>query len=232
MQIDVISDTVCPWCFIGKRRLQKAMALRPDIVFDVKWRPYQLDAQVPKGGMDRQAYMRLKFGDDPKKIVEMYKLIAAEGAKDGIEFDFASIQRRPNTLDSHRLIRWAEAAGVQDDVVERLFIAYFENAEDIGDIRVLADIADMCGMDGVEVAQMLESDTDLGLVEREDQIAREMGVTGVPAMIFGNRLAVSGAREPEVLVSVIDRVTEMTGNQPAVEAEDGADDDTDEDGEK
>lgn len=232
MQIDVISDTVCPWCFIGKRRLHKAMALRPDIAFDVKWRPYQLDTQVPRGGMDRQAYMRAKFGDDPKRIVEMYKLIAAEGAKDGIEFDFASIQRRPNTLDSHRLIRWAEAAGVQDDVVERLFIAYFENAEDIGDIRVLADIADMCGMDGVEVAQMLESDTDLGLVEREDQIAREMGVTGVPAMIFGNRLAVSGAREPEVLVSVIDRVTEMTGNQPAAEAEDEPDDDADEDDEK
>ena len=220
MQIDVISDTVCPWCFIGKRRLQKAMALRPDIAFDVRWRPYQLDATVPRGGMDRQAYMRAKFGDDPKKIVEMYKLIAAEGAKDGIEFDFASIQRRPNTLDSHRLIRWAEAAGVQDDVVERLFIAYFENAEDIGDIRVLADIADMCGMDGVEAAQMLESDTDLSLVAREDQIAREMGVTGVPAMIFGNRLAVSGAREAEVLVSVIDRVSEMTGNQPAAEPDD------------
>lgn len=220
MQIDVISDTVCPWCFIGKRRLQKAMALRPDIAFDVRWRPYQLDAAVPKGGMDRQAYMRAKFGDDPKKIVEMYKLIAAEGAKDGIEFDFASIQRRPNSLDSHRLIRWAEAAGVQDDVVERLFIAYFENAEDIGDVRVLADIADMCGMDGVEVAQMLEGDADLSLVAREDQIAREMGVTGVPAMIFGNRLAVSGAREAEVLVSVIDRVTEMAGNQPVTEPDD------------
>ena len=220
MQIDVISDTVCPWCFIGKRRLQKAMALRPDIAFDVRWRPYQLDAAVPKGGMDRQAYMRAKFGDDPKKIVEMYKLIAAEGAKDGIEFDFASIQRRPNSLDSHRLIRWAEAAGVQDDVVERLFIAYFENAEDIGDVRVLADIADMCGMDGVEVAQMLEGDADLSLVAREDQIAREMGVTGVPAMIFDNRLAVSGAREAEVLVSVIDRVTEMAGNQPVTEPDD------------
>jgi predicted DsbA family dithiol-disulfide isomerase len=225
MQIDVISDTVCPWCFIGKRRLQKAMALRPDIVFDVRWRPYQLDATVPRGGMDRQAYMRAKFGDDPKKIVEMYKLIAAEGAKDGIEFDFASIQRRPNTLDSHRLIRWAEAAGVQDDVVERLFIGYFENAEDIGDIRILADIADMCGMDGLEVAEMLEGDTDLSLVAREDEIAREMGVTGVPAMIFGNRLAVSGAREADVLVSVIDRVSEMTGNQPAAAPEGEADED-------
>ena len=209
MQIDVISDTVCPWCFIGKRRLQRAMEMRPGIVFDVKWRPYQLDTTVPRGGMDRQAYMRAKFGDDPKKIVEMYKLIAAEGEKEGIEFDFAAIQRRPNTLDSHRLIRWAEGHGVQDDVVERLFIAYFENGEDIGDIRVLADIADVCGMDGVVTAQMLEDGTDLELVAREDQIAREMGVTGVPAMIFGGKLAVSGAREPQVLASVIDRVTEM-----------------------
>jgi len=213
MQIDVISDTVCPWCFIGKRRLMRAMALRPHIAFDVKWRPYRLDPTIPKTGLDRQAYMRAKFGDDPMKIVEMYKLITAEGAKDGIEFDFAAIRRRPDTLDSHRLIRWAEANGVQDEVVERLFIAYFENGEDIGDIRVLADIADLSGMDGVEVAEMLEGDTDSALVEREDQIAHEMGVTGVPAMIFGNKLAVSGAREPEMLAVVIDRVAAMSSGQ-------------------
>jgi predicted DsbA family dithiol-disulfide isomerase len=228
MQIDVISDTVCPWCFIGKRRLMRAMEQRPNIPFDVKWRPYRLDPAVPKGGMDRQAYMRAKFGDDPMRIVEMHKLIAAEGAKEGIEFDFAAITRRPDTLDSHRLVRWAEAAGVQDEVVERLFIAYFENGEDIGDIRILADIADLCGMDGVDVARMLESDTDIAMVEREDQIAHEMGVTGVPAMIFGNRLAVSGAREPEVLLSVIDRVTEMADPKPqAVEPEPDDDEDVD-----
>ena len=214
MQIDVISDTVCPWCFIGKRRLMRAMAMRPDIPFDVKWRPYRLDPTVPKGGMDRQAYMRAKFGDDPMAIVEMHKQIASEGAKDGIEFDFAALKRRPDTLDSHRLIRWAEAAGVQDEVVERLFIAYFENGEDIGDVRVLADIADLCGMDGVEVAQMLETDADAALVEREDQIAHEMGVTGVPAMIFGGKLAVSGARDAEMLAVVIDRVAAMSAEQP------------------
>ena len=219
MQIDVISDTVCPWCFIGKRRLMRAMEQRPGIAFDVKWRPYRLDPTVPRGGMDRQAYMRARFGEDRMKIVEMHKLIAEEGAKDGIEFDFGAIARRPDTLDSHRLIRWAEANGVQDDVVERLFIAYFENGEDIGEIRVLADIADICGMDGVEVAQMLESDADIALVEREDQIAHEMGVTGVPAMIFGNRLAVSGAREPELLLSVIDRVAEMSAGKPAADTD-------------
>src|SRR3569833_433110 len=209
MQIDVISDTVCPWCFIGLWWLLCAMAMRPHIAFDVKWRPYRLDPTIPKGGMDRQAYMRAKFGDDPMAVVEMHKQIASEGAKDGIEFDFAAIRRRPDTLDSHRLIRWAEHAGVQDEVVERLFIAYFENGEDIGDIRVLADIADLCGMDGVDVAEMLETDTDRALVEREDQIAHEMGVTGVPAMIFGGKLAVSGAREPDMLALVIDRVSEM-----------------------
>jgi predicted DsbA family dithiol-disulfide isomerase len=217
MQIDVISDPVCPWCFIAKRRLARAMAQRPQIDFDVKWRPYRLDPTLPREGMDRQVYMRLKFGEDPMKVVEMHKLIAAEGAKDGIEFDFAAITRRPDTLDAHRLIRWAEAVGSQDDVVERLFIAYFENGEDIGDIRVLSDIADLCGMDGLEVAGLLEGDTDLGLVTREDQIAREMGVTGVPAMIFGGRLAVSGAREPEVLLSVIDRVTALQAGEPADE---------------
>src|SRR5258706_1914699 len=184
MQIDVISDSVCPWCIIGKRWLMGAMALRPNIVFDVKWRPYRLDPTVPKGGMNRQAYMRAKFGDDPMKIVEMHRLIAAEGAKEGIEFDFAAIQRRPDTLDSHRLIRWAEANGVQDEVVERLFVAYFENGEDIGDIRVLADIADLCGMDGVEVAEMLEGDTDRAMVEREGQIPHRMAVTAVPAVTF------------------------------------------------
>jgi predicted DsbA family dithiol-disulfide isomerase len=226
MQIDVISDTVCPWCFIGKRRLAKAMEMRPQVAFDVRWRPYQLDGSVPKGGIPREAYLSAKFGAEGR-LTEMHRLIAAEGAKDGIEFDFAAIARQPNTVDSHRLVRWAEAAGVQDDVVERLFIAFFENGEDIGDIRVLADIADMSGMDGLEVARMLESDTDRAMVEREDQIAREMGVTGVPAFIFGGKLAVAGAREPELLVSVIDRVLAMQAGEPAPANDDAGEDEED-----
>lgn len=208
MQIDFISDTVCPWCFIGKRRLARAIAMRPAISFDVRYRPYRLDPSLPRGGMDRAAYMAAKFGKNGG-VEEAQKVIAAEGAKEGIEFDFAAIQRAPNTLDSHRLIRWAALTGAQDEVVERLFAAYFENGEDIGDIRVLADIADVSGMDGAQVADMLESDQDLALVEREDQLAREMGVTGVPAMIFANKVAVSGAREPQVLTMVIDKALEM-----------------------
>jgi len=208
MQIDFISDTVCPWCFIGKRRLARAIAMRPSITFDVRFRPYRLDPTVPKGGLDREAYLAAKFGKNGG-IAEAQRVIAAEGAKEGIEFDFAAIKRAPNTLDSHRLIRWAELTGVQDDVVERLFAAYFENGEDIGDIRVLADIADVSGMDGAQVADMLESDQDAALVEREDKLAHEMGVTGVPAMIFANKVAVSGAREPDVLVTVIDKALEI-----------------------
>ncbi len=208
MQIDFISDTVCPWCFIGKRRLARAIAMRPAISFDVRYRPYRLDPSVPKGGLERDAYLAAKFGKNGG-VKDAQKVIAAEGAKEGIEFDFAAIRRAPNTLDSHRLIRWAALTGAQDEVVERLFAAYFENGEDIGDIRVLADIADVSGMDGAQVADMLESDQDLALVEREDQLAREMGVTGVPAMIFANKVAVSGAREPEVLTMVIDKALEM-----------------------
>ncbi|MBS0279546.1 MAG: DsbA family oxidoreductase [Proteobacteria bacterium] len=208
MQIDFISDTVCPWCFIGKRRLARAIAMRPAISFDVRYRPYRLDPSLPKGGMDRDAYMTEKFGKNGG-VEDAQKVIAAEGAKEGIEFDFAAIRRAPNTLDSHRLIRWAALTGAQDEVVERLFAAYFENGEDIGDIRVLADIADVSGMDGAQVADMLESDQDSALVEREDQLAREMGVTGVPAMIFANKVAVSGAREPQVLTMVIDKALEM-----------------------
>jgi predicted DsbA family dithiol-disulfide isomerase len=206
MQIDVISDTVCAWCFIGKRRVGRAFAMRPGILFDIRWRPFRLDPAIPKTGLDRKAYLGAKFGG--ADMAQAHRLLAQEGEKEDIVFAFDAIARAPNTLDSHRLIRWAEVSGVQDDVVERLFIAYFENGEDIGDIRVLADIADLCGMDGTDVARMLESDTDAALVEREEELAREMGVTGVPAFIFGGRIAVSGAREPEILAGAIDKAME------------------------
>src|SRR3984957_11457325 len=208
MQIDFISDTICPWCFIGKRRLGRALAMRPNILFDVRYRPYRLDPAVPRQGVDRAQYLAARFGADGK-LEEAHAAIAAEGAKEDIAFDWAAIRKTPNTVDSHRLIRWAEAQGVQDDVVERLFVAYFENGEDIGDIRVLADIADLCGMDGAQIADLLETDTDVANIEREDRLAHEMGVTGVPAMIFGGKIAVSGAREPEMLAMAIDKAAEM-----------------------
>jgi predicted DsbA family dithiol-disulfide isomerase len=216
MQIDVISDTVCPWCYIGKRRLGRALELRPEIEFEVMWRPYRLDPTVPKGGVDRRTYMRNKFGEGPN-VQAMGETLKAEGAKEGIAFDFDKIERRPDTLDSHRLIRWAAAIGLQDSVVERLFAAYFLEGRDIGDPAVLEFLAADVGMDSIEVAELLGGDTDLAAVEREAKLASEMGITGVPTFIFASRFVISGAREPEVLVKVIDKALETAEEEPSSE---------------
>ena len=140
MTIDIVSDAVCPWCYVGKRRLEAALAGSGDANVAVQWRPFQLDPTIPSEGLDRQAYMRAKFRDDAR-LAEVHQRLKALGAEVGIKFDFAAIKRSPNTLDAHRLIRWAGEAGVQDAVVERLFSAYFERGEDIGDRDVLARIA-------------------------------------------------------------------------------------------
>jgi predicted DsbA family dithiol-disulfide isomerase len=218
MQIDVVSDTVCPWCYIGKRRLARALELRPEVEFDVRWRPYRLDPNVPRAGVDRRAYTKAKFGDGPK-IQAMSDAIKAEGVREGIAFAFERIERRPDTLDSHRLIRWAAAVGVQDAAVERLFAAYFIEGRDIGDAAVLEYLAADIGMDSLQVAELLADDTDLAAVEREAKLAGEMGITGVPTFIFANRFALSGAREPEVLLKVIDKALEeaATAEEPVNE---------------
>lgn len=217
MQIDVISDTVCPWCFIGKRRLARALEMRPEVEFDVYWRPYRLDPTVPKGGVDRRTYMKNKFGEGPK-VAAMSEALVAEGAKEGIAFAFDKIERRPDTLDSHRLIRWAGVAGLQDSAVERLFAAYFLEGRDIGDAGVLEFLAADIGMDSIQVAEMLAGDADLAAVEREAKLASEMGITGVPTFIFANRFAISGAREPELLVRVIDKALDEAEEPPASES--------------
>jgi len=207
MQIDVISDTVCPWCFIGKRRLARALEMRPEIEFEIVWRPYQLDPNVPREGADRATYMKAKFGDGPR-VSAMSESLKSEGLREGIPFAFDKIERRPNTLDSHRLIRWAAAAGIQDTVVERLFAAYFLEGRDIGDPAVLEFLAADVGMDSIEVAELLAGDTDIAVVEREAKLAGEMGITGVPAFIFANKFVLAGAREPEVIAQVIDKALE------------------------
>jgi predicted DsbA family dithiol-disulfide isomerase len=207
MQIDVVSDTACPWCFVGKRRLARALEMRPEVAFDVQWRPYQLDPDIPRGGVDRAQYMKAKFGDGPR-VQAMSDALKAEGLREGIPFAFERIDRRPNTLDSHRLIRWAASAGLQDAVVERLFAAYFLEGRDIGDPAVLEFLAADVGMDSIQVAELLAEDTDRASVEREARLAGEMGITGVPTFIFASKYVLSGAREPEVLVQVIDKALE------------------------
>jgi predicted DsbA family dithiol-disulfide isomerase len=204
MQIDIVSDTVCPWCFIGKRRIERAMALRPDVKFDVTWRPYRLDPSIPREGVDRRAYLKAKFGDSPRTSA-MGDAIRSEGASEGIAFAFDKIAKSPNTLDSHRLIRWAASAGVQNDVVDRLFQAYFLEGQDIGSSAVLSEVADNAGMDGDLVAKLLAGDADLESVEREAGLANEMGITGVPTFIFDSKFMISGAREAELLARIIDK---------------------------
>jgi len=213
MQIDVVSDTVCPWCFIGKRRLARALAMRPDVPVEVFWRPYRLDPTIPREGVDRRAYLIAKFGDSPRTAA-MGEAIRGEGAGEGIDFAFDRIAKSPNTLDSHRLIRWAGSAGAQDAVVERLFKAYFIEGRDIGDAAVLADIAGELGMDAALVADLLSKDVDLALVEREAGMANQMGISGVPTFIFDSRFMISGAREPEILVRVMDKALQ-TPAEPA-----------------
>ena len=209
MQIDVVSDTVCPWCFIGKKRLERAMAMRPALAFDVRWRPYRLDPTVPSEGLDRRAYLKAKFGDGPRSHA-MGDALRQEGASEGIAFAFDKIARTPNTLDSHRLIRWSAGAGLQDAIVERLFESYFLEGRDIGSRAVLVEVAKEAGMDCDLVERLLGEDADCALVEREDSLAHEMGISGVPTFIFENRYMLSGAREPEVLVRVIDKAAELS----------------------
>jgi predicted DsbA family dithiol-disulfide isomerase len=198
MTIDVVSDAVCPWCFVGKRRLEAALTEAADKTVAVRWRPFQLDPTIPAEGLDRQAYMRAKFRDDAR-LAEVHQRLKALGAEVGIAFDFESIKRAPNTLDAHRLIRWAGESGVQEAVVERLFSAYFEQGEDIGDRDALEKIAQECGMNGEDVKRRFADEGDVAEVQAEIERARQIGVNGVPFFIFANKFAISGAQSAEVL---------------------------------
>ncbi len=207
MQIDIVSDTVCPWCFIGKRKLERALALRPDISFDVRWRAFRLDPTIPRQGVDRKAYMKAKFGDNPNASA-MGDALRTAGASVDIAFAFDRIEKRPDTIDSHRLIRWSASAGKQNDIVERLFAAYFEQARDIGDPHVLKEIAAESGMDADLVGDLLAGDDDRQTIEHEDALAHRMGISGVPTFIFENKYMISGAHDADKIVRVIDKVVE------------------------
>jgi predicted DsbA family dithiol-disulfide isomerase len=213
MQIDIVSDTVCPWCFIGKHRLERALEMRPDVGYDIRWRAYRLDPTVPAGGIDRKQYLRAKFGDNPKRHA-MQQALQQAGESENIAFAFDRIARTPNTLDSHRLIRWSASAGLQTQMVERLFEAYFEDGLDIGDRDILIQLADELGMDSATVADLLEQGADREIIESEDALAHRMGISGVPTFIFENKFLVSGAQDSETLVQVIDKVME----EPVAEA--------------
>jgi len=208
MQIDFIADVVCPWCYLGWRRLHKALALRPDLQATVTWRPYQLDPTLPEEGVDRKAYYAAKF-PDPERREAGAKVLNAAAVEDGITWNLADIPVSPNTNAAHRLIRWAQGEGLQGAVIEGLLAAYFSELRDIGDPVVLADIGAAAGMDRLRLLQAFSEGVDKDTVAREHFQAYQAGVSGVPFMIFDGKLAVSGAEPPERLVKAIDKAREL-----------------------
>jgi len=207
ISIDLVSDVVCPWCYVGQKRIEKAIAALPDIDVDIHWRPYQLDPTVPPEGKDRREYMLAKFGSEAR-LREIHARIEPIGAAEGIDFDFDAITVAPNTLDAHRVIRWAanEAPGVQDRLVKRLFQLYFEEGRNIGDHRVLIEAARGSGMDVRVVEALLPTDADRDSVTEEVATASRMGVTGVPCFLLEGKYAVMGAQDTETLASAIRQV--------------------------
>jgi predicted DsbA family dithiol-disulfide isomerase len=206
LKVDVVSDVVCPWCFIGKRRLEQAMA---DIAvpLEIRWRPFQLDPTIPPEGKDRRAYLEAKFGT-ADRIRQLQDRLSAAGEEEGIPFAFERIKVSPNTLDAHRLIHWAGESGKQERIVDALFRAYFLEGRDIGDHAVLADTAAAVGMDRAEVARRLVSDKDRASVRAEIAAAQQIGVTGVPTFILLGRYALVGAQPAAELARAFETVAE------------------------
>jgi predicted DsbA family dithiol-disulfide isomerase len=202
--VDVVSDVVCPWCFIGKHRLEAAIAEwrrgDPQASFVVDWHPFQLNPDLPPEGVDRRAYLEAKFGG-PERAATIYERVRAAGRTAGIEFEFDRIARQPNTLDAHRLVSWAQARRDAGDLVEALFRAYFLEGRYVGDRAVLATIAGGAGFDAAAARAMLDSDALAAEMSAMDRRVRELGVTGVPYFILNDRIAIEGAQEPSTLVA-------------------------------
>jgi predicted DsbA family dithiol-disulfide isomerase len=202
LQIDVVADVVCPWCFIGKRRLEKAVALRPEIPVAVRFRPYFLNDWIPREGIARNEYLTKKFGS-PERYAGIAQRVAAAAADEGLVYAIDKISRQPNTTDSHRLIMWAGENGAA--MKQRLMDLYFTEGADLSDREVLAQAAPAGGLDPAAARERLASDADVARVSEEAQNAKDAGIDGVPCFIFGGRLAVSGAQPPEYLAEAIAR---------------------------
>lgn len=203
MIVDVIVDTVCPWCYVGKARFEKALAMRPDLGVEIGWRPFQLNPDIPRDGMDRRVYLSEKFGG-VDRARQRYAVIGDAGRQEGIDFRFDRIERTPNTVDSHRLIAFARRDGREDAMVDALYRAYFTDGRDIGAIGVLAEIAWENGLDGDAAHAYLATDDDRATIIAEDEMARSLGVNGVPCYIVDRKYAVSGAQSPEVFLQIFD----------------------------
>lgn len=205
MHIDIFSDPVCPWCLIGKRRLERAIALHPLKDLTVSWRPFQLHPQMPREGADRAEFTAAKFGSK-ERAQAVYDRVTGVGRAEGIDFRFDLIKRSPNTVDAHRLIFRAGHAGKINGVVEGLFSAFFFEGKDIGNLDVLVDIADAAGMGAAEMRAYLQSDEDRAEIVAADEGARQLGIEGVPFYVIDGKYGVSGAQMPEAFVQIFEQV--------------------------
>ena len=206
IKLDIMSDPICPWCFIGKAYLDKALSAHPNHPFLIEWHPFQLNPDMPANGMGRREYLEGKFGGK-EAAVRAYAPVVESAKTAGVAIDFEGMQRTPNTINAHRLIHWAGIEGRQTAAVSALFKAYFTDAQDIGYPDVLIDIAKSVEMNGDVVKRLLDSDEDLKLIQDRDKHSRKMGINSVPTFIIANQHAVPGAQPPELWAQVIADLT-------------------------
>ena len=204
LSIDVISDVVCPWCFLGKRRLDKALAMVPEMEAEVNFRPFFLDPTIPAEGLDRREYMVAKFGEERLKTI--HDPLIKAGKEEGIAYAFDQIKRTPSSLNAHRLLRWSHLIGSQRTVAEALFTAYWCWGQDVSDIEVLKTIAIVNGLNGPEIAEEMATDRDKKEVFEEAQLAQQIGVTGVPTFVVNRKYGVTGAQSAESLAELFRKV--------------------------
>lgn len=210
IKVDIFSDAICPWCYVGKKRLEKAMAvLTPEHAFEVRWHPFQLNPQTPAEGVDRTAYLARKFGG-PDRLREMDARMKEVGREEGIEFNQEKILKTPNTMNAHRLIGWSARAGNQDALVENLFRAYFTEGRDIGDAAVLARVAGESGLSAVEAAAFLAGEEGRAEVLKAEEEIKRAGVRGVPFFILNGRAFLEGAEPPEAFIQAVGDLSGVT----------------------
>ncbi|MEM9434139.1 MAG: DsbA family oxidoreductase [Pseudomonadota bacterium] len=212
IKLDILSDPICPWCYIGKAHLDRALEAVPDHPFTIEWHPFQLNPDMPASGMDRRAYLEHKFGGK-EGAVRVYSQIAEAAEAAGLDIDFGAIERTPNTIDAHRLIHWAGLEGRQTAVVSALFRAYFKDGRDIGAHDVLLDIAEKSGLDRAMIERLLSGEADLEDLRGRDANARDKGVTGVPTFVLANQHVLPGAQPPDLWARVIDDIKDQLSKQ-------------------
>ena len=201
--IEIVHDLVCPWCFLGVRRLFRTLRRRPDLLFDLSWRPFLLNPDMPRGGMSRPEYVIRKFGGE-ERARRLYHSISEIGRTEGVPFRVERIRRTPNSVDAHRLVRWAAGYGRAEAMVEALFSAHFTDGRDIGDSSVLVAVAASCGLDGRAARAFLASDEEVDQVHGDNLRAHRLGINGVPCFVVAGRHAIAGAQEPEVIERLLD----------------------------